>query len=668
MTALASDCSFRLVVRDKLAGALRRSVCCGLAAVVAALLALSGPASGSSGSTYAFANRCYAVSSVIAHRFLTGAETGYRASAGRRAAAMPFYFKPTALGVYMLQDRGGKLVSVGSGSAVVPTDTPGPAAAWADVHTGGGTFALRATAGGGWLTIDPRGAVTTASAPSSGDRLRFVATTGCRAFPEAALGTAGVARSALYPDGTVYGYADPHLHITADYRAGGLVISGENFDPFGIAVALGNDAVVHGPDGRLDITGNLLRTGKPTGTHDTHGWPTFVGWPVFDTYTHQQVYYRWLQRAWMGGLRLTTAQLVEDQPLCEIEPRRSHSCDETATIELELAELHSLENYVDAQSGGPGKGWLRLVTNPWQARRVIQQGKLAMLVGVESSELFGCGERFDAGTCTRADVDRGLALYRRLGISGFFIAHWIDNAFAGAALMPGATGTFISAMQVQQTGLPFETSPCPEVGQGTMCNSKGLTALGAYLVQRMMDHHMLIEMDHLSERARLQVLALAEARDYPVVSSHTNTGGIWTPSNLRRLYALGGFATARPDHAAALGQDILSFRPYRHKGQLLGVGLGTDTGGFNASPGPDPSAAARPLRYPFKAYGSGVLFYCELTGTHKFNLNTQGVAQYGQYPDLLAYMRQQPGGLEASRILFHSAEAYLEMWQRAEQR
>jgi hypothetical protein len=265
-------------------------------------------------------------------------------------------------------------------------------------------------------------------------------------------------------------------------------------------------------------------------------------------------------------------------------------------------------------------------------------------------------------------VDRGLALYHRLGISSVFIAHWVDNAFAGAALQSGGTGSVIASLQLRQTGLPFETSPCPEAGQGTSCNRKGLTSLGAYLVRRMMDHHMLIEMDHLSERARLQVLPLAEARAYPVVSSHTNTGGIWTPSDLSRLYALGGIATARPAHAAALANDILSFRRYRRKRQLLGVGLGTDTGGLNASPGPDPSAAAKPLHYPFKAYGSDVLFYCELTGAHQFNFNTQGVAQYGQYPDLLAYMRRQPGGLEASRILFHSAEAYLEMWQRAEER
>src|SRR5947209_16068216 len=126
------------------------------------------------------------------------------------------------------------------------------------------------------------------------------------------------------------------------------------------------------------------------------------------------------------------------------------------------------------------------------------------------------------------------------------------------------------------------------------------------------------------------------------------------------MYALGGFATARPTTAAALAKDILSFTPYGRKGQPLGVGLGTDTGGFNASPGPDPSAQAKPLHYPFRAFGSNVTFYCELTGSHQFNFNTQGVAQYGEYPDLLAYMRQQPGGVTASRILFHSAEAYLQ--------
>ena len=649
----------------RLAGHVRRIARCALA--VAALVTIAGPAMGAGVSRYALANHCYAIASVPFGRFLMAAGgSGYRLSQ-TRARAVPLYLEPSALGVYLLQGPDGGLVSV-NGGAIAPTATPGPPAAWVVVPVGTGTFALRARSAGRWLTIDGSGAAVAAAAPSSGGELRFVASTGCRPFPEAGINAVGAARRTRYRDGTLFGYADPHLHITAEARAGGLVLSGENYDPFGITVALGDDAAVHGPDGLLDITGNLLRSGVPVGTHDTNGWPTFTGWPTYDTYTHQQVYYRWLQRAWLGGLRLTTAQLIEDQPLCAIEPRRSHSCDETSTIELELAELHGLERYVDAQGGGPGKGWLRLVTTPAQARRVIVQGKLAMLVGVEASDPFGCSERLDVPTCTRADVDRGLALYHRLGISGLFIAHWVDNGFAGAALESGATGTFIGALQITQTGLPFETGPCPEAGHGTTCNTKGLSALGTYLVERMMDYHMLIEMDHLSERARLQVLGLVEARQYPVVSSHTNTGGIWTPADLTRLYALGGFATARPDRAAALARDILSFRRYQRRGQLLGVGLGTDTGGFNAAPGPDPSVAAKPLLYPFKAYGSNVLFYCELTGAHQFNFNTQGVAQYGQYPDLLAYTRRQPGGEAASQVLFHSAEAYLQTWQRAQER
>jgi microsomal dipeptidase-like Zn-dependent dipeptidase len=524
---------------------------------------------------------------------------------------------------------------------------------------------LRSTSNSRWLAVEAAsGSVGTAAAPDSA-RFRFASRNGCTPYPEAPVSAAGTASKGLNPDGTVFGFADPHLHITADFRAGGDVLYGESFDRFGITEALGHDADVHGPDGVLDVTGNLLRSGNPVGTHDTHGWPTFAGWPTHDTYTHQQIYYTWLERAWLAGERLVTAQLIEDQSLCRLEPLRSHSCDETATIELELARLHALQEYVDAQNGGPGQGWFRLVYDPSQARQAIAHGKLAVLVGVESSNPFGCSEFLNQGRCTHADVDRGIALYRELGIRSMFIAHWTDNAFAGAALQSGATGTFIGALQVEQTGFAFETGPCPEPGQGTTCNSKGLTDLGAYLVQRLMDNHMLIEVDHLSERARLTVLAMAEARHYPLVSSHTNTGGFWTPSDLQRLYALSGFATARPDTAENLAQKILSFRSYVRPGQFLGVGVGSDTGGFNAAPPPDPTAASHPLQYPFRSYDGNVLFFCQLAGSRVFNLNKDGVADYGLYADLLAYMRQQPGGEEASRLLFRSAEGYLRTWEAA---
>src|SRR5437588_4104368 len=83
------------------------------------LLPFGASATAASGSRYSLANRCYAVAGVQSMRFLTRHGNGYRASAKTPAAASRFYLKPTALGVYMLEDRSGKLMSAGGGQAVV---------------------------------------------------------------------------------------------------------------------------------------------------------------------------------------------------------------------------------------------------------------------------------------------------------------------------------------------------------------------------------------------------------------------------------------------------------------------------------------------------------------------------------------------------------------------
>jgi microsomal dipeptidase-like Zn-dependent dipeptidase len=521
---------------------------------------------------------------------------------------------------------------------------------------------------------------------------------GAQAPAEPTAGATGKPFKGTNPNGTVAGVADLHLHITANQRAGGAVVYGEPYDPGGIAEALGHDADFHGADGSDDVTGNLLRTGLPFGEHDTHGWPTFAGWPTFDTNTHQQVYWAWLERAWMAGERLVVAQTVEDQPICEIEPRRVHSCDETETIKAEIATLRGLQDYVDSQSGGPGKGWFQLVRNPEQARQVIERGKLAVVIGIESSNLFGCSETSD---CTLADVDRGIRMYKRLGVRSVFVAHWVDNAFAGTALEGGAKGVFINIFNRWQTGHYFNTGACPDPSQGEelttlspveltvlasffpatqalaaegmpefppgrQCNSKGLTKLGAYFIRRLIANHMLIDVDHLSELARERVLAIADKHDYPLVSSHTDTGGLWTPPELRLLYRLGGLATARPAQAPELSQGIDRLRQYRSRSHYFGVPLGTDTGGFADLPAPRPDAAQRPLAYPFDSYDGRVTFDRQVTGERTFDLNTDGVAHYGLFADLIADVQQTPGSERPMRQLFRGAEAYLQMWERAE--
>ena len=38
--------------------------------------------------------------------------------------------------------------------------------------------------------------------------------------------------------------------------------------------------------------------------HNTNGFPSFEGWPTYKDKMHQQMYYKWLERAYKGGLRL----------------------------------------------------------------------------------------------------------------------------------------------------------------------------------------------------------------------------------------------------------------------------------------------------------------------------------------------------------------------------
>lgn len=644
------------------------------AAASAAISALGSPKPAAVTSPYALANRCFALRSPSTGRYVSLSKSGAYTTSPR--AAVPLYLKPTSLGTYMLYDRGRGLMAQ-SGTELSRTTTPGPLARWRIRAAPQRAFTITSTVDGRELEMTRSGSLALAPAQKAGRRGRFTfsARRGCRQFPEAQVGASGKGQPSVNRNGKVFGWADLEFHLTASFRAGGEVISGEDFSPFGITVALSaaRDRQEHGPDGTLDITGNLLRFGTPTGRTNIHGWPTFIGWPTYDTLTNQQAYWVWLERAWRSGLRLVLANASEDAPLCTLEPKRSHSCNEEQSIELQVQNLKQLQGYIDAQAGGPGRGFFRIVYSPAQARRVMAAGKLAVVIGVESSDALGCSEFEGKPQCDRAQIARGLTHWWKLGIRGFFPVHWVNNAFAGAALEGGSTGTFLNLLNVRQTGQPFKTGPCPLPGEGVemssptgqskkVCNAMGLTGLGAYLIKQMMARHFLILVDHMSEWAREKVLAMAAHAHYPLLSPHTDIGGAWVPADLRKLYAAGGLATTTLDQAARTVKRIRQLGRYGAHGYYLGVGFGTDTGGFATLPAPAHSEA--PLRYPFTEY-NGVRFVRERTGRKTFDFNRDGVAQYGLMADLIAEMQHVKGGQAALRLLYRSADAYLELWQRA---
>ena len=106
---------------------------------------------------------------------------------------------------------------------------------------------------------------------------------------------------------------------------------GKPFDRMGVTVAL-TDCPDHVGQGAGAVLENFLSTGAPVGFHDPVGWPTFKDWPRHDSLTHEQTYYKWIERAWKGGMKIQVNLLVENEVLCDVypaeeEPLRRHELD-----------------------------------------------------------------------------------------------------------------------------------------------------------------------------------------------------------------------------------------------------------------------------------------------------------------------------------------------------
>src|SRR6185436_12492112 len=89
------------------------------------------------------------------------------------------------------------------------------------------------------------------------------------------------------------------------------------------------------------------------------------------------------------------------------------------------------------------------------------------------------------------------------------------------------------------------TTALPIYGPPPHCNADGLTTMGAYLINKMIDRHFLIEVDHMDEVTADEALDIVEARHYPgVINSH----GDWSSDpSIQRIAAVGGAAGFNKD-------------------------------------------------------------------------------------------------------------------------
>ena len=588
------------------------------------------------------------------------------------AADGPFRLQAAALGIYLLYTPSGRFLN----SGLTVASTPSTASEW--TVTGSGTTGFTITGQTG-----------------SGIPVRFIATSGCATFPEAQVDAYGQPFRGAAPESDVLGTVDGHSHITAFEFFGGDWHCGRPWSPFGVVYALPYSCAKdeQGTNGVLE---DLLDFGASPRPANFHGWPVFQGWPAPTALAEEGDYYTGIERAWMAGLRLMVTNDVDNEALCSVMTTRTNPCNDMASVVIQRNDLYALENYIDAQSGGPGKGWFRIVTNPFQARSVINQGKLAVVQGIEVSALFNCVEKDNVPSCSDQQIDAGIKQVIALGVRTFFPVHEFDNAFGGTKGIAGTTGLVVNAGNRDETGAFWDMQSCPAadadaeqttapdsgpIGSiinsslvsnltggaplpiyptGPTCNTRGITSYGTYLIHQMINNHLIIQTDHMDSKTAAATIKIAAAAHYSgVVSAHC----CGSPQLYKSIYDTGGAVTEAAVPAASFihtlkTDDAESDSKYGG----FGFGWGSDMNGLAEQPGP---SSATPITYPFKSYKGNVTFTEEQWGERKFNLNTDGVANYGMYADYMNEL-QTIGGAPVMNAMFHGAESWLEMWERTD--
>jgi microsomal dipeptidase-like Zn-dependent dipeptidase len=366
------------------------------------------------------------------------------------------------------------------------------------------------------------------------DNLQFTAT---------ALQVLSTDASSGDPAAPVWGFADLHSHPMAHLAFGGVLFWGQPDGPIDSSLAWCTPAHGLGGTGIGGQEGNVLmaffeETGYGSGVgHRVGGYPQFDGWPKFTTLVHQQMYIDWIRRAYDGGLRLLVAHVVNNE-LAAHEYTSTLPYDDVSVVETQIAAMKTLvSNHSD---------WMQIAYSSSEARSIIQQNKLAIVLGIEVDSLGGWNA---TSSPAQADITTYLDhIYNDLGVRHLFPVHMIDNAFSGPAIYNDVfalTNYYVNKDYFQvEDGTPYgiqfqlEVDPGPAVDlarvllgynppdaeykqyQGHI-NQMGLTNLGNFFLQQLMLRGMIIEVDHMSYKAVESTLTLAEQNNYPVVAGHT---------------------------------------------------------------------------------------------------------------------------------------------------
>ncbi|MEM7360732.1 MAG: membrane dipeptidase [Pseudomonadota bacterium] len=687
----------------------------------------------------AFAHSCILIKSSGENLYLKRKSKAYDFDA-KRVDAASFFVKPSGLGHYLLFEEGKNYLSQRRYGGTYASRKPTlDRSVWTMNSIDGVAYEFKNSRSGKVLKNEywetKRRGVFSWKVRVTETKFEVSLRDGCRETPEITVNALADQDALKSGAGRgIRGFVDAHTHISSFEMIGGRLVHGKTFHPLGVEYALSDGRETHG---NLQSLISLL---TPTIDDSTKGWPDFYAWPNRDATSYTGYYHKWIERAYLSGQRMMVTYMTGLQILCDIytDPvlNPAKSCDTIDTVNRQIDFLYQLEDYIDAQFGGRGNGFFRIVTSPEQARRTIEDGKLAVVLGVEISEVLDCGLKDK--NCNESKIESGLQQLYKKGVRVMFPGHKVDNQLTGVVYE-----TFpVDVANVASSGSWFDVGECrdgslnpqnqdhtssllfgtiggvindvsnyrprflrklaPEgilallwekLGQGELpeypdypylaehehgddedlvlpCNTRGLTRKGAYLVNRMIDLGMIIDIDHLSDKSANTVLDIAETRNFSsIVSSHSYLhadepvrGGLG--NSMRRILHLGGFVSPMSNRNSTELGDLISHiaEEIEKTNYIVGIGIGTDMSGFATQAPPRGDVENNPLVYPYETEFGGV-FDRQISGNRTFDLNSEGIAHYGMLPDYIQDIRVNTDERVYEAIM-SSAEAYLQMWER----
>ena len=170
----------------------------------------------------------------------------------------------------------------------------------------------------------------------------------------------------------------------------------------------------------------------------------------------------------------------ENRVLCELQTNRKTNCNEMDTVRRGFKAMRELQDYVDAQAGGPGKGFFQIVTNPYEARRVDQPGPDGG--GARDRDLRAVRLREPRGR-RRATRRRSTASSTRCTSSACarsLLLNKFDNPLTGVRFDSGADGRADQRRQQGSAGSYWSARPARASSPTTRSSARRAEAAPAF--------------------------------------------------------------------------------------------------------------------------------------------------------------------------------------------